>query len=101
MIVERTACDEKDASNIVVIVDHADKFLFPTCRVIVPLRAESTFAIMPTLVDDGLYYFGLTLPDVDVAHLNDVRLKPMDLRIELIETLQDQTLYRIVRNVVE
>lgn len=101
MIVARTACDQKETSDIVVIVDHADKFLFPTCRVIVPLRAESTYAIIPTLVDGGLYYFGLTLPEVDVAHLNDVKLKEMDLHIELVETLQDQTLYRIVRNTVE
>lgn len=101
MIVARTGCDEKEISNIVVIVDHADKFLFPTCRVIVPLRAESTYAIMPTLVDGGLYYFGLTLPEVDITHLNDVKLKEMDLHIEFIETIQDQTLYRIVRNTVE
>lgn len=100
-IVAQTACDQLDTSQIVVIVDHADKFLFPTCRVIVPLRAESTYAIMPTLVDSGLYYFGLTLPEVDIAHLNDVKLKTMELHIELVETIQDQTLYRIVRNVVE
>ncbi len=101
MIVAQTHCDAKETSNIVVIVDHADKFLFPTCRVIVPLRTESTYAIMPTVVDSGLYYFGLTLPEVDVAHLNDVKLQPMDLHIELVETVRDQTLYRIVRNTTE
>jgi 4-amino-4-deoxy-L-arabinose transferase-like glycosyltransferase len=101
MIVAQTGCDQQEASNVVVIVDHADKLLFPTCRVIVPLRAESTYAIMPTLVDGGLYYFGLTLPEIDVAYLNEVKLKAMDLHIELVETLQDQTLYRIVRNTVE
>ncbi len=101
MIVAQTHCDERETSDIVVIVDHADKFLFPTCRVIVPLRTESTYAIMPTLVDGGLYYFGLTLPEVDVAHLNDVKLKSMELHIELVETIQDQTLYRIVRTVPE
>lgn len=101
MIVAQTHCDAKDTSTIVVIVDHADKFLFPTCRVIVPLRSESTYAIMPTLVDSGLYYFGLTLPEVDVTYLNEVKLKPMDLSIELVETIQDQTLYRLVRTMTE
>lgn len=101
MIVAQTGCDQQSTSQIVVIVDHADKFVFPTCRVIVPLRSESTYDIMPALVDGGLYYFGLTLPERDMTYLNDVKLKTMNLRIEFIETAQDQSLYRIVRSTAE
>ena len=98
MILAQTGCSATESSDIVIIVDHADKYIFPTCRVLVPLRSESTYDVMPKLVDGGLYYFGLTLPEADLVFLNMVKLAPMHLRIEALETTYDQTLYLITRN---
>ncbi len=82
--------------NAVVIVDRADKYLFPYRRVIVPLRADSTYAAMPTLAPIvPLYYFGITFPEVDLTYLNTVKLSAMNLSIIPIVTVRDETLYRI------
>ena len=82
--------------NSVVIVDRADKYIFPYRRVIVPLRADSTYAAMPTLAPIvPLYYFGITFPEIDLAYLNNVKLSAMNLSITPVVTIHDETLYRI------
>lgn len=82
--------------NAVVIVDRADKYLFPYRRVIVPLRADSTYAAMPTLAPVvPLYYFGITFPETDLAYLNNVKLSAMNLSITPVVTIHDETLYQI------
>jgi hypothetical protein len=45
-----------------------------------------------------VYYFGITLPEKDVAYLNDVKFAAMHLQIAEVFTLDDETLYRIRRN---
>ncbi|MCH8049624.1 hypothetical protein IH979_02840 [Patescibacteria group bacterium] len=87
------ASTEEDA---IIVVDRADKFLFPDRRVVVPLRSERTYGSMPAMLEVApLYYFGLTLPEEDLAFLNDFKLAEMDLRIEPIEIVFDETLYQI------
>ena len=82
--------------DAVIVVDRADKYLFPSRRVIVPLRSESTYAIMPTLAPIvPLYYFGITLPDADVMYLNQKKLSPLGLEIVHVQTIQEESLYRI------
>lgn len=82
--------------NAVVIVDRADKYLFPYRRVIVPLRSDSTYAAMPVLVPVvPLYYFGITFPQSDLDYLNTEKLGAMGLSITPVVTIQDETLYRI------
>ena len=82
--------------DAVVIVDRADKYVFPYRQVIVPLRSDSTYAILPTLVPMmPVYYFGITLPEKDLDHLNEVILAPMHLKATLIVTEQEESLYRI------
>ncbi|MFA6017621.1 MAG: hypothetical protein WCT28_03085 [Patescibacteria group bacterium] len=97
-VFELVRCSEGGDLRPIVVVDHADKYLFPTCRVIVPLRSDATYAILPTLIDIvPIYYFGLTLPQGDVDFLNEEKLGENALRIDAIETIMDQTLYRISR----
>ncbi|MBP9828091.1 hypothetical protein KBC55_02960 [Patescibacteria group bacterium] len=80
----------------VVVVDRADKFLFPYRRVVQPLRAETTYAAMPLIVSEvPLYYFGITLPQQDIDYLNEVKLADLDLRIDEVQTIGDETLYQI------
>lgn len=82
--------------DAIVIVDRADKYVFPYRQVIVPLRSDSTYAILPTLVPVvPVYYLGITLPQKDLDHLNEVILAPMHLKAVLIITEQEESLYRI------
>lgn len=83
-------------SDAVLIVDRADKYLFPHRRVIVPLRSDATYAIIPALLDHApIYYFGITLPAIDLEHLNEDRFKKDDLEIVHVLTIQEESLYRI------
>ena len=80
----------------VIIVDYADKILFPHRRVVVPLRTEATYDALPHLVENlPTYYFGITLPDGDFDHLNQAILQPRGLIIEPVTTINIETLYRI------
>ncbi len=80
----------------VIVVDRADKILFPLRRVVVPLRAEATYDALPSLVEKlPTYYYGVTLPKKDLDHLNDEILSPRGLHAEPIMTIQIETLYRI------
>jgi hypothetical protein len=80
----------------VILVDRSDKLFFPHRQVWYPLRDEATYEAMPRLVENTqLYYYGITFPSADMEYLNTDRLKRMDLRIELIETFQHESLYRI------
>ena len=85
-------------SNAVIVVDRGDKLFFPDRRVRYPLRDEATYALMPRIILRApLYYYGITLPQIDVDYLNDVKLAGLGLQIEPIETFYIETLYRITR----
>jgi hypothetical protein len=78
----------------IVVVDRADKYLFPKRTVIYPLRAESTYEILPqALVNRPTYYYGLTLPEGDLAWLRTVKLAPSGLTIDLVADLGENSLY--------
>lgn len=82
--------------NAVLIADRADKFLFPARSVRYPLRDEKTYALLPRLLSLGpVYYFGLTLPPADLAYLNDVKLPVYGTRLDAVETINHETLYRV------
>lgn len=84
--------------DAVIIVDRADKIFFPYRRVTYPLRDEATYALMPRIVlRVPLYYYGITLPPVDVAYLNDEKLAGLGLRIDEVGTFGIETLYRITK----
>lgn len=81
----------------IVVVDRADKYLFPERRVVVPLRSEATYAALPAMLEFvPVYYFGITLPVEDIAYLNTQKLPPLGLKIELLDTVQEESLYRFV-----
>lgn len=93
---ERSAVLSHTEDSAVIVVDRADKVIFPHRRVVYPLRSEQTYAALDTLKRFvPLYYFGITLPDKDVRWLNEYRLPPLGLSIETVESYADQTLYRL------
>jgi hypothetical protein len=84
---------ERDA---IIVVDRSDKYLFPYRRVVTPLRDEKTYAALPAMVEHvPVYYFGITLPEKDMAYLNSEKLFALGLRIEYLKTMDDESLYRI------
>lgn len=90
------ALTEPDA---IVIVDRADKYLFPHRRVVVPLRSEATYAALPQLLKlTPVYYFGITFPPQDIEYLNQVQLQPLGVRIEIVDTMSEESLYRFTQN---
>lgn len=81
----------------IIIVDYADKIFFPERRVRVPLRSEVTYQFMPAMAAQApLYYYGVTLPESDLKHLNEVKLTN-GLQIQLIQTFDAESLYRITQ----
>lgn len=93
---KRSRIVELTEDDAIVIVDRADKFVYPSRRVVSPLRSEVTYAAMPALLSEAqLYYFGITLPPEDLDYLNEVKLAGDELMIEPVETILDETLYRI------
>lgn len=82
----------------VIITDRSDKLFFPTRHVIVPLRADRTYAVMPEFVDKAsLYYYGITLPASDVVYLDQQKLAPLGLHIEFVQSFGIESLYQIKR----
>lgn len=95
--VKKAAILAATAPESIVVVDRADKYLFPERRVVVPLRSETTYAALPDMLAlTPVYYFGITLPAADLEYLNTQKLPPLGLKIEFVETVQEESLYRFV-----
>ena len=82
--------------DAVIVVDYADKILFPERQVVVPLRSGQTLDALVNLVErNPLYYFGITLPEKDFSHLNEGLLQPRGLVAWEVQVFDHQTLYQI------
>lgn len=82
--------------NAIIVVDRADKFLFPYRRVLQPLRSDATYAVLADAEKLApLYYYGIPFPETDMTYLNDVKLASLGLRIDVVQAIGDETLYRI------
>lgn len=95
--IKRSAILDATPSDAIIVVDRADKYLFPDRQVIVPLRSDHTYAALGRLKDDRkLYYFGISFPDKDLEWLRTVKLPPLGLGIEPVFSMDEETLYRFV-----
>ena len=87
----------RTAANAVIVVDRSDKIFFPDRAVITPLRDESTYAALgPLSIRAPLYYYGITLTATDLTYQNKTQLSPLGLRLELISSYGNESLYRFV-----
>lgn len=81
--------------HALIVVDRADKYLFPERRVMLRLRSEATYAAIGLLEHAvPIYYFGITFPEADLTWLREDKLPPLGLTIEPVLTLGEETLYR-------
>jgi hypothetical protein len=80
--------------NALVVVDRADKLIFPERAVIYPLRSAATYAALPRLVAAvPVYYYGITLPPRDLEYLRASKLPPLGLTIDPVVSFEQETLY--------
>ena len=85
-----------------ILVDRSDKIVFPERQVVYPLRSETTYAHLPRMVEvtsaqgAHVYYMGITLPESDLEHLRTVRLAPQGLDIEIVDSMDLLSLYRLI-----
>ncbi|OIO52598.1 hypothetical protein COY93_03750 [Candidatus Uhrbacteria bacterium CG_4_10_14_0_8_um_filter_58_22] len=85
-------------SDALIIVDRADKTIYPYRSVISPLRSEQTYEALPVAAAARpLYYYGLTFPLKDLDWFRANRLVPHGLDMEAVQELGQNTLYRIFR----
>jgi hypothetical protein len=78
-----------------IVVDRADKFVFPDRPVIYPLRDEKTYeAVSELRARTPVYYWGITFSDRDLRYLNEEKLPPLGLTISRMETVGEESLYR-------
>lgn len=85
-------------ADAVIVVDRADKIFFPDRKVLYPLRDDRTYDLMPRIVlRNPLYYYGITLPQLDLDYLNSKKLAELGLQIEIVETYDEESLYRITQ----
>lgn len=81
-----------------IVTDTEDKYLFPYRTVLVPLRSEAVYKAIPKLTGFGpIYYFGITLPEKDIAYLQDVKFAESGIQVVAVETFGEQTLYELKR----
>lgn len=82
----------------VIITDRSDKIFFPGRHVMVPLRSEQTYAVIPKMIDHTpVYYYGITLPATDLDYLNQQTFAPVGLEIVFIQSFGVESLYWIRR----
>jgi len=90
---------EQTPDDSIIVVDMADKYLFPGRNVMTPLRDDQVYAYIPEMVDvTDVYYFGITLPEVDIEYLETVVFINSGLVLDEIVTIGDETLYQINKN---
>lgn len=93
---KRQAVIAQTETDSIIVVDRADKFLWPYRHVIQPLRDERTYSVLPKAVAIApLYYFGIPFPPSDLDYLNNVKLAELGLRIDFVSTIDDEALYRL------
>lgn len=94
---KREAILSQTEDDAIIVVDRADKFLWPYRHVIQPLRDEENYSVLPRAAAIApLYYFGIPFPERDMAYLNGEKLAALGLRIELVALIADEALYRII-----
>jgi hypothetical protein len=92
---DRRVILENTSESSIVIVDFADKYLYPHRSVIVPLRNSRTYEALPILLEsEDIYYFGITLPEQDLNYLRDNILNGQ-ISVSPITSIREKSLYRL------
>ncbi|MBU4314908.1 hypothetical protein KJ673_00715 [Patescibacteria group bacterium] len=90
---------EQTSDDAIIIVDMADKYLFPDRQVVFPLRDKEVYAsISSMLATTEVYYFGITLPEKDIEYLENVVFVDDSVILQEVVMVGDETLYKLILN---
>ncbi len=90
---------ELTENDALIVVDRADKYLYPERSVLYPLRSDHTYELLPAAVSKKpTYYFGLTLPAQDFDWLREKKLPPLGLTVVMVADWGEKSLYRFEAN---
>jgi hypothetical protein len=84
-------------TGAIIITQYHDKVFFPEHRVIVSLLTDAyLYPYFEKIIHYyPLYYFNFTYPEKSLGYLNDRRLQPVNLHLELIKNVGTFSLYRL------
>jgi hypothetical protein len=89
-------------NNAIILTKYHDKLLFPQRKVIVATFPDNDLSKqLEKLIEKyPIYYYHFKLPEKDIKYLNERRLPPYGLNINLIRDVDDTfSLYKIVEYV--
>lgn len=85
------------SEDSIIVVDMADKYLFPDRQVVTPLRDETVYAYIPEMMNaTDVYYFGITLPEGDIDYLENSVFEGKNIELQEVAMAGDETLYRLI-----
>lgn len=80
--------------NAIIITDRSDKIFFPYRKIVYPLQSEATYSILKKMYFVApIYYYGVALADEAVEYLNSGVFADNDLKMEKIESFDNEALY--------
>lgn len=92
----RDAVLARTEPDSVIVVDSADKILWPSRHVLQPLRNDTTYALIPRIAaSNPVYYYGLTLPTEDLNYVNHVKLAGTPFMFYPVQSFGGETLYHV------
>jgi hypothetical protein len=81
----------------VIVVDRADKLFFPYRYVRYPLRDETTYQLIPVLLETRpVYYYGISFPQDDLNFLNGQKLPALGVQIQFVQEFGQESLYQFL-----
>lgn len=81
--------------NSIVITDYDDKYLFPDVSVMVPFRNDYNLLTIPNLLTEyDVYYFGITLPEIDMNHIHETMFNDNNVEMFEVQKIKKKSLYK-------
>ena len=89
---------EHTPEDSIIVVDMADKYLFPDRNVVTPLRDDKVYAYIPDMIEVAdVFYFGITMPNEDLEHLEMVEFAGGEIEVREVIKIGDETLYQFIK----
>jgi len=85
---------ELTEDNAIIITDRSDKIFFPKRKIVYPFMAEATYDLLPKMYFVApTYYYSVALTEGAVEYLNNGILAKKGMRMEKIESFDNEALY--------
>jgi len=92
----KAAVLKETPEHSIIVTERSDKVFFPDRSVVIGLRDPAVQKELPSLVPYGLYYYGITISDVERPAINK-ELAALKLQLGRIKSFGNETLYGITK----